>query len=96
MFTGSNKRQIFVGRVIFHGYDINWPSCSSDQTVPDYFLLGYLKEKVYVNKPLTLQQLKNNIRIEIEAIGSETLRNVMENEERACLFEAEKGYHLKN
>ena len=54
----------------------------SDLTVLDYFLWGYLKERVYVNKSQTIEQLKHNIEAEIRAIEPETLRAVMQN---ACL-----------
>ena len=90
-------RQIFEGRIISHSCDISWPSRSPDLTTPDFFLWGYLKEKVYVNKPKTLQQLKNNIWAEITALVPETLRGVMENAlERARLCEAEDGYCLQD
>ena len=70
---------------------------SPDLTGPDFFLWGYLKEKVYVNKPQTLQQLKNNIRAEIRALEPETLRGVMENAlERARSCEAENGRRLRD
>jgi len=39
-------RQMFEGRVISHGCDINWSPCSPDLTTPDFFLWGSLKEKV--------------------------------------------------
>ncbi len=34
-------------------------------TAPDFFLWGHLKQKVYLNKPETIRQLKQNIRDEI-------------------------------
>ena len=39
--------------------------------VPDFFLWGYLKSKVYVNKPRTVE--------EIAAIPAEMLAKTMEN-----------------
>ena len=62
---------------------------------PDFFLWGYLKEKVYVNKPQTLDQLKTNIRQEIENIPVEMLKKVMKNSiKRADLCRTAKGGHL--
>ncbi|KOC69125.1 hypothetical protein WH47_07576, partial [Habropoda laboriosa] len=55
------------------------PPRSPDLTAPDFFLGGYLKERVYVNKPRTVEELKENIRAEIRRLGPETLRTVMEN-----------------
>lgn len=61
------------------------------------FFWGYLKEKVYINKPQTIPQLKENIRIEIRVITPEILRKVMEHVlERARLGEAENGRHLRD
>lgn len=51
----------------------------SDLTVPNFALWDYLKEKVHVNEPQTLQQLKNNIRDEVRVLEPETLKGVMEN-----------------
>ena len=45
-----------------------------DLTPPDFFLWGYLKDRIYSNlRPRTLDQLKDNI------IPQETFLRVMEN-----------------
>jgi hypothetical protein len=54
--------QLFGERIISRNSQNNWPPRSPDLSAPDYFLWGYLKERVYVNKPPTLEQLKENIR----------------------------------
>ena len=57
----------------------------------------YVKEIVYVNKPQTLQELKENIRNEIREVNRnpEILQSVMNNDlERAQICEAENGQHL--
>ena len=46
---------------------------------PDFFLWGYLKDRVYKTNPRTIGELKTNIQTEIEAIGEETCRAVMSN-----------------
>ena len=52
--------QSFFGeRVISKGL---WPPRSPDLTPPDYFLWGYLKGRVYLNKPRTIGALKANHR----------------------------------
>lgn len=90
-------RHLFEERIISRGCEINWPSRSPDLTAADFFLWGYLKERVYVNKPQTLQHLKNNIEAEIRALGRDILRGVMENTlQRALLCEAENGRHLSD
>jgi len=37
--------------------------------MPDYFLWGYLKGRVYRNKPRTIEALKANIAEEIQTYG---------------------------
>ena len=74
---------------------MDWPARSPDLTASDFFLWAYLKEKVYVNKRQTLDQLKNNIRQEIENIPVEILKKIMKNSiKRADLCRTAKGGHL--
>jgi hypothetical protein len=55
--------QSFSGdRVISKGI---WPPRSPDLKPPDYFLRGYLKGRIYQNKPRTIDALKANITEEI-------------------------------
>ena len=89
--------EIFDERIISRNSEFNWPARSPDLTAPDYFLWGYLKERVYVNKPQTIEQLKHNIEAEIRAIEPETLRAVMQNAcLRAQLCIDENGGHLSD
>ena len=86
---------MFQDRIISRNSAFPWPPRSPDLTAPDFFLWGYLKEKVYVNKPRTIQQLKANIQEEIHSIQPQMLRTVMENAlQRALVCEAENGGHL--
>ena len=48
-------------------------SHSPDLTPPDYFLRGYLKGRVYQNKPRTVDALKANITEEIKAVTADVL-----------------------
>ena len=66
--------------------DLEWPPRSSDLTVPDFFLWGYLKSKVYASKPKTIDELKCNIRAEIAAITPEMLANVTQNARKRAAF----------
>jgi len=50
-----------------------WPPHSPDLTLPDYFLWGYLKGRVYQNKPRNTDVLKANITEEIQAVTSDVL-----------------------
>jgi len=90
-------RQIFGRRIISRNFEITWPPRSPDLTAPDFFLYGYLKDRVYRNNPRTIQQLKANIREEIEGISQETLRQVMIHAlERARQCEEQNGGYLKD
>ena len=62
--------------------DVNWPPRSPDLTIPDFYLLEYLRKKVYINKPNTIAQLKRNIQEEIRKINGNTLTKVTENVEK--------------
>ena len=76
--------------------DFEWPPCSPDLTAPDFWLWGYLKDKVYLNKPQTIQELKANIQQEILSLQPPILRTVRENSlERARLCKAENGGYLR-
>ena len=55
-------RQKFPGRSISRFGDIPWPLRSSDLTSCDFFLWRYPKSKVYINKPRTLHELREEIR----------------------------------
>ena len=66
-------KKFFPGRLMSKSGDLDWPPRSPDLTPPDFFLWGYLKSKVYVNKPRTVEELKENIREEIAAIPAEML-----------------------
>ena len=61
----------------------------------NFFLWGYLKSKVYVRKPRTVEDLKVSIREEIATVPQEMLVNVMQNfEERLRTCVRQEGRHL--
>lgn len=89
-------RQIFGQRIISRNSEINWPARSPDLSACDYFLWGYLKERVYVNKPRTILELKANIVAEIRGLQPQ-MKDVMENAlKRAHHCEANNGGHLSD
>jgi hypothetical protein len=57
---------------------VEWPARSPDLTPLDFFLWGYIKSKVYVNRPQNLQNLKDRIRHEMSLITPEVIRNVLD------------------
>ena len=56
--------------------DNPWSSYSQDLNSPDYFLKGYLKDRVFENNPRTKEDI---IRKEIRRIAQEMLNRVVEN-----------------
>jgi len=63
----------------------------------DLFLWGYLKSKVYVRKPRTVDDLKVSIREEIATVPQEMLVNVIQNfEERLRTCVRQEGRHLSD
>ena len=51
---------------------IEWPARSPDLTPLDFFLWGYLKNKVYSKKFHSLDELKSAIKHEIDELKSNT------------------------
>lgn len=56
-----------------------WPPRSPDLTSPDFFLWGYLKGRVYKNRPRTIAELREGISEEINNIGEDTLLKTSQN-----------------
>jgi len=52
---------------------------SPNLTPPDYFLWGYLKGRVYRNKPRTIDALKANVTEEIQAVTADVLARNFQN-----------------
>jgi hypothetical protein len=72
-------RRMFPGRLISRFGDIPWPARSPDLTSPDFFLLEYLKSKVYATHPQSIQELKDCITEGTGTINGGSLQRVMQN-----------------
>lgn len=70
--------ETFPGRWIGRRGTIEWPARSPDLTPLDFFLWGYLKSKVYFNKPLNVENLKIRIRTEIENITPDIVERAVQ------------------
>ena len=68
-------REMF-GTVISRFGDIAWPARSPDLTVPDFFLWGFLKDRVFWRRIMTIQELKQAIFDEVAAIDGDLRRRV--------------------
>lgn len=76
---------------------INWPPRSCDLTPLDFFLWGYVKSKVYTNKPDTLQALERYIRRVIAEIPLDMLDWVIKNwVDRMHQCKLSRGGHLND
>jgi hypothetical protein len=53
-----------------------WPPCSPDLTPLDFFLWGYVKERVFQEIRTTREDMMERIQQAFAAIRRETLRNV--------------------
>ncbi|GFU12791.1 RNA-directed DNA polymerase from mobile element jockey [Trichonephila clavipes] len=74
---------------------VNWPPRSCDLTPLDYFLWGYVKSFVYVDKPQTLDHLEDNICRVISDIRPQMLEKVIENwTSRLDYIRASRGSHM--
>lgn len=62
---------VFAGRWIGRRGTIEWPARSPDLTPLDYFLWGYLKDRVYTSKPANIAELQQRIIDEIGRIEPE-------------------------
>ena len=63
-------------RLILRQTNNPWPSYSQDLNPPDYFLRGYLKDRVCENNPQTREDI---IRREVRWIPQEILNRVVDN-----------------
>ena len=75
-----------------------WPPYSPDLNPCDYFLWGYLKDRVYRNNPHTVAELEANISNEVAAISLDTLERVVGNFARRLdlMVESDDGGHFEN
>lgn len=88
-------RETFGDRIISRNGPVNWPPRSCDLSPLDYFLWGYVKSKVYADKPETIQQLEDNIRGVIAQIQPDLLRRVCDNwTSRLRYIRASRGGHM--
>jgi hypothetical protein len=90
-------REMFPGHLISMRGDIVWPARSPDLSPCDFFLWGYLKSKVYMHRPRTIEQLKRSIQQEVAAIPQVMIHRVMGNfRERLHQCIRNNGAHLSD
>lgn len=95
--TMALLRSKFGSRVISRRADKEWPPRSCDLSPLDYFLWGYVKDKVYAMKPKSIQELKARIITVIGEIQPDLCEKVLENYiKRIETCRDSNGGHLAN
>ncbi|GFV83989.1 transposable element Tcb1 transposase [Trichonephila clavipes] len=88
-------KDTFGDRLISRFGPVNWPPRSCDLTPLDYFLWGYVKSLVYVDKSQTLDHLEDNIRRVIADIRPQMLEKIIQNwTSRLDYIRASRGSHM--
>jgi len=90
-------QQRFLDRLISRRCDQQWSPYSPDLNPPDFYMWGYLKDRVYGNNPQTIPDLKAAITAAIRPIPREECGRVIENFARRiqmCL--QRRGAHLEH
>ena len=72
-------KEHFKWRIISKNLPLEWAPHSPDLSPADFFLWGYLKDRVYQKKPRNITQLKKKIRDKVRAIKPEVFKRVMNN-----------------
>ena len=91
--------EVFQRRVIALHLPVEWPPRSPDLTPCDYFLWGYLKDRVYRTPPQNIDDLRNKIQQEAEILrGNPALirRVLRQMEQRSNLCVVRDGVHVEN
>ena len=90
-------KETFGDRLISYRTDRVWPPHSPDLNPLDFFLWGFLKDKVYNPKPQTLDELKRNIKFHIRRVSAEVCDNVVNNfRKRLSLVVKRDGGHIEH
>jgi len=74
---GQFLRNMFPGRLLSRFGDITWPARSPYLAVPDYFLWGCVKSKVYETHPSNIADFKHQILECIQRVPQEMIQLAM-------------------
>ena len=69
----------FPGRLIFHRSKYQLPPMSPDLSSLDFYLWGFVKERVFRSRPANIRELKAVVTDIIQSIDVNTLRSVVAN-----------------
>lgn len=75
---------------------MSWPPRSPDLTPCDFFLWGFVKSKVYAERPVDIPDLKNRIRRAFEEITVEMrMKTILQYRERLEQIMENGGCHIE-
>ncbi|GBM35209.1 hypothetical protein AVEN_175814-1 [Araneus ventricosus] len=90
-------RDTFQQQVIGYGGCVEWPPRSPDLNPLDFFLWGYIKQRVYAIPPQTLQELRNRITDACASVSPAMLYNVQrEVQSRVQMCIVAEGHHFEH
>ncbi|GBM03751.1 hypothetical protein AVEN_134966-1 [Araneus ventricosus] len=76
---------------------VKWPPRSPDLDTLDFFLWGYIKQRVYATPPPTLQELRNRITDACASVSPAMLYNVQwEVQSRVQMCIVAEGHHSEH
>ncbi|GBL93632.1 hypothetical protein AVEN_25629-1 [Araneus ventricosus] len=87
--THSSNKSSDIG-----GY-VEWPPRSPDLNPLDFFLWGYIKQRVYATPPSTLQELRNRITDACASVSPAMLYNVqreVQSRVQVCIVDEEHHF----
>ncbi|GBL68685.1 hypothetical protein AVEN_52881-1 [Araneus ventricosus] len=80
-----------------YGGCVEWPPRSTDLNPLEFFLWGYIKQRVHVSPPTTLQELRNSITGSCACVSPAMLYNVQrEVQSRVQMCIVAEGHHFEH
>ncbi|GBM04235.1 hypothetical protein AVEN_41045-1 [Araneus ventricosus] len=90
-------RDTFQQQVIGYGGCVEWAPRSPDLNPLNFFLWGYIKQRVYATPPPTFQELRNRITVACASVSSAFLNNVQrEVQSRVQMCTVAEGHHFEH
>ncbi|GBM37969.1 hypothetical protein AVEN_171159-1 [Araneus ventricosus] len=90
-------RDTLQQQVIGYGGYVEWPPRSPDLNPLDFFLWGYIKQRVYATPPPTFQELRNRITDACASVSPVMLYNVQrEVQSRVQMCIVAEGHHFEH
>ncbi|GBO43071.1 hypothetical protein AVEN_48071-1 [Araneus ventricosus] len=93
----SSVQQCIRQQVIGYGGCVEWPPRSTDLNPLDFFLWGYIKQRMYATPPPTLQELRNRITDACASVSPAMLYNVQRKVQfRVQMCIVAEGHHFEH